>query len=339
MQTLVLDSTTDKIVAVLSGAITTTQPDFTAHFADNNGTTFSEGELDGTFNSTTQVDIVTAPAASTRRIIKNITVYNRDTASITFTLKFSANGTLRFITQITLAANASWDFSPVPVSGLADVTTTKADLLVRSSSAIARLAVGSDAQVLTADSAQTLGVKWATAAAAGLVKIAQVVTSGSVATITFSSIAGTYTDLKILLHGRDTAAGSNDLQVRIKINSDATSGNYLSSQYLYNNSTSTASATTLAASAAGAVIATIPGSSGLATAVGSSEITINGYAGTTFHKTIRALNSEYSGNAVPLFNFWIASVWKSTAAITDIVLTAGGTAFLDGTTATLYGMG
>jgi hypothetical protein len=40
-------------------------------------------------------------------------------------------------------------------------TTTKGDLIIRSSSTNARLGVGSDGQVLTADSTQTLGAKWA----------------------------------------------------------------------------------------------------------------------------------------------------------------------------------
>jgi hypothetical protein len=39
--------------------------------------------------------------------------------------------------------------------------TTKGDLLTRSSSAIARLGVGANGTVLTADSAETLGIKWA----------------------------------------------------------------------------------------------------------------------------------------------------------------------------------
>jgi hypothetical protein len=46
-------------------------------------------------------------------------------------------------------------------AGLADPTTTKGDLMARSSSAVARLAVGSNGQALVADSAATLGVKWA----------------------------------------------------------------------------------------------------------------------------------------------------------------------------------
>ena len=43
------------------------------------------------------------------------------------------------------------------------LVTTKGDLIVRDSSAPARLSVGTDGHILTADSAQTLGVKWAAA--------------------------------------------------------------------------------------------------------------------------------------------------------------------------------
>lgn len=53
-----------------------------------------------------------------------------------------------------------------PASGFADPTTTKGDLLVHGTSTT-RLGVGSDGQVLTADSAQTLGVKWGAAGGAG----------------------------------------------------------------------------------------------------------------------------------------------------------------------------
>ena len=46
-----------------------------------------------------------------------------------------------------------------------DVLTTKGDLLTRSASALGRLGIGSNNQILTADSTQPLGMKWAAAAA------------------------------------------------------------------------------------------------------------------------------------------------------------------------------
>lgn len=43
-----------------------------------------------------------------------------------------------------------------------DVLTTKGDILSRSASALGRLGIGSNGQVLQADSSETLGIKWAT---------------------------------------------------------------------------------------------------------------------------------------------------------------------------------
>ena len=47
---------------------------------------FTEASSNGTLNSTTPVTIVAAPAASTRRLTRNLIVYNADTASVTLTL-------------------------------------------------------------------------------------------------------------------------------------------------------------------------------------------------------------------------------------------------------------
>ena len=108
MAILILDATTKTIVAALSGAITTTNPVFTAAFADNDGSTFTEGANDGALNGVTSVTLVSAPAASTQRVIKSITIQNADTAAVTVTLSYNNNATLRTIVKVTLAVGDTW---------------------------------------------------------------------------------------------------------------------------------------------------------------------------------------------------------------------------------------
>jgi hypothetical protein len=116
MQLLNLDTTTKSIQIKLAGSVTTTQLDWTSHWADDTGTVFTEGSSDGVTNNVTAVTVVASPASSTRRVIKNITVFNRDTASAVFTLIYNDNGTLRNITTVTLPVGYSWDFSGTTVS-------------------------------------------------------------------------------------------------------------------------------------------------------------------------------------------------------------------------------
>jgi hypothetical protein len=105
---LILDATTKSIVVAMSSAAATTNPDFTAAYSDSTGTTFVEGANDGALNGTSSVTLVAAPSASTRRIIKTITIENRDTAAVTLTISYNNNGTLRTVAQVTLAIGDTW---------------------------------------------------------------------------------------------------------------------------------------------------------------------------------------------------------------------------------------
>lgn len=92
----------------MSGAPATTNPAFTAAWADDTGTAFTEGSSDGALNSTTPVTLVAAPAAATRRIVKSITIANIDTAPVTLTISYNDNSTLRTVAKVTLAVGDTW---------------------------------------------------------------------------------------------------------------------------------------------------------------------------------------------------------------------------------------
>lgn len=108
MKTLILDTTTKTIKVIMSGAAATTNPDVTASWADNDGTTFTEGSSNAALNGAADVIVVAAPAASTRRIVKSITIQNKDTAAVTVTVKYDDNGTQRQIAKVTLGVDDTW---------------------------------------------------------------------------------------------------------------------------------------------------------------------------------------------------------------------------------------
>ncbi len=104
----VLDATTKSIQAVMSGAPATTNPSVTAAWADDTGSAFTEGASDTALNGTTPVTLIAAPASSTRRVVKSITIANIDTAPVTITLSYNDNSTLRTVVKVTLAVNDTW---------------------------------------------------------------------------------------------------------------------------------------------------------------------------------------------------------------------------------------
>jgi|APGre2960657373_1045057.scaffolds.fasta_scaffold13499_3 hypothetical protein len=108
MKTLVLDGTAISIQVAMSTSAATTNPTFVATYADNAGSGITEGATDGALNGSTDVSVVPAPTGTNRRVVKDITIYNGDTAAVTLFVKYDNNATQRTIAKVTLAVGDTW---------------------------------------------------------------------------------------------------------------------------------------------------------------------------------------------------------------------------------------
>jgi hypothetical protein len=96
--------------------------------------------------------------------------------------------------------------------------TTKGDVYAATAaSTVARLGVGANNTVLTADSAEATGLKWATPAAGGMTLISTTTLSGS--SVTLSSIPSTYKNLQLVV--RDVSSATDDNYFRFRFNGDS----------------------------------------------------------------------------------------------------------------------
>jgi hypothetical protein len=107
---LVLDTTNKKIELTLDEAVTTNELTFMTSYADQGVTSFVPGSNDGQSNGTNDVTIVSAPSSNTYRLVKSITIYNKDTVDTVVTIKLDNNGTERELIKITLETGDTLEF-------------------------------------------------------------------------------------------------------------------------------------------------------------------------------------------------------------------------------------
>lgn len=163
---------------------------------------------------------------------------------------------------------------------------------------------------------------------------AQVVGAGGSATISFSSIPSTYTDLVLKISCRvDGSPGYNISRIRARFNNDT--GNNYYNRLVYNNAATVASEASGASSGITYFYATAVDST--ASTFASSELYISNYSVNAFKSVSVDTVTETNGAGVIMaFN---AGLWSTTSAINAISISdTNGFTFLQNSTAYLYGV-
>lgn len=104
---IILDTVNKSLEVLLSGAVTTNQLPVVGAFVDITAAAYTPGAADTQTNGATPVTAVAAPAASTQRQVKFLSVRNSDTAEATVTVSLNNNATLRVLVSVTLPVGAS----------------------------------------------------------------------------------------------------------------------------------------------------------------------------------------------------------------------------------------
>lgn len=163
--------------------------------------------------------------------------------------------------------------------------------------------------------------------------IARTILGSNQATVTFSSIPQTYTDLYVVLSGRTDSTGGGGDDVNTTFNG-STSG--YSNRRMF-GSGSTASSDSNHGGTASLHLGAVTDNGSTANTFGTCEIYISNYAGST-NKSVSATGCQET-NAAAAYLIASAGLWSNTAPVTSIAMSPGhGTVWLSGSTFFLYGI-
>lgn len=163
--------------------------------------------------------------------------------------------------------------------------------------------------------------------------IATVTSTGSVTSITFSSIPSTYQHLQLRILSRSARSAATDT-IYMRFNSDS------GTNYSYHNLTGNGSSASAGGYAPDTImfVATTPAASAASGIFGVSIVDIHNYASTTQNKTVRVFDG-YDANGSGTVELR-SNAWYNTAAVSTIFLANYQAAdiFPSGTVFSLYGI-
>jgi hypothetical protein len=218
---------------------------------------------------------------------------------------------------VTLALDSAAVIAPTIVDAKGDIIAASAD------NTPARLAVGTNGQVLTAASGETTGLQWATPVTGSLTLISTTTLSG--VSTTLSSIPQTYTNLFLVVSGMTGNTANSAFQ--LIPNNTASSSDYFigRSNSTYSNNQN------------GNIVFDNFTNTDRTNANNVVAINFYNYTSSTRYKPFNATGWLVTG-AGANSAFFIGGTFGSNTAITSLVFNYGGTNTFAGGTVLLYGV-
>jgi hypothetical protein len=233
------------------------------------------------------------------------------------------------------AGTSSWKSRQAVLQNKA---AAKGDLIAApAANQFSRLAVGTNGQVLTADSTQTTGVKWAAVTATGgMTKLFDSTLAVDTATIDTgaSGIAAGYAALIVFLYGRTDDSGANNASIYIRFNNDS------ASHYVYESVTANLTSVTASGFTDPGLTCTVAGGALTTNVFGAMRMEIPNYDNTVGYKVASwqsGINDSATGNRMSIAH---TGTWNSTAAISRLAVlpVTGGAKFKAGSRLTIFGL-
>ena len=210
------------------------------------------------------------------------------------------------------------------------IVDAKGDLIAATAADTpARLAVGTNGQILTADSTAATGLAWTTPSSGGGLTLIQETVASANTAIDFSSISGSYKDLVLIWHGLYNSTTGSAFGIRF--NSDSGS-NYPRQANYYESTTGGTSISSQVVfgdkgTSADVFINQAASTTDYLTAHGYMRI--YNYASTSKTKKFEAEYYYYSSINTRYNRLQQQGYWDSTSAITSVnIYRTGGTATL-----------